>query len=116
MRGGAWRWIGSGAVLCLLMPPPALAGGDAPNGRALAARWCASCHQVEPDSPSNGIALSFQMLASQNRYETEWQRTWLADPHPPIKGIIFSRQQIDDVVAYLDAITTEPSPLLTPSP
>jgi mono/diheme cytochrome c family protein len=32
-------------------------------------------------------------------------RAWLADPHPPMPNFNLSRQQIDDIVAYLDSLT-----------
>jgi mono/diheme cytochrome c family protein len=32
-------------------------------------------------------------------------RGWLADPHPPMPNLNLSRQEIDDILAYLESLT-----------
>jgi hypothetical protein len=33
-----------------------------------------------------------------------WLRTWLIDPHPPMPNLHLSRQEIDDIIAYLSSL------------
>ena len=93
-------------VIALLTASPiASAEGSAEAGRRLAQRWCASCHQVEPGAPAKDIAPPFASLGVQRGKDPGWIRAWLANPHPPMQGINLSRQQIDDVVAYLQSLS-----------
>lgn len=66
--------------------------GDAVLGRALAERWCTSCHTA--GSRGSDVAPPLAQLL----------RGWLAVPHPPMRGIELSRQQIEDIIAYLRAL------------
>jgi mono/diheme cytochrome c family protein len=82
---------------------PAQAAGDAEAGHALARQWCASCHVVDR-SGGNGAdtAPPFPEIARRSQQDRNWVRAWLVAPHPPMPNLTLSRQEIDDVVAYLD--------------
>jgi len=82
----------------------ASAEGSAAAGKRLAQRWCASCHQVEPRGPAKDVAPPFASLGVQKGKDPGWVRAWLANPHPPMQGISLSRQQTDDIVAYLRSL------------
>ena len=82
----------------------ASAEGRAEAGRLLAQRWCASCHQVEPNAPAKDAAPPFASLGVQRGKDPGWIRAWLANPHPPMQGINLSRRQIDDIIAYLQSL------------
>lgn len=83
----------------------ASAAGSAVAGKRLAQQWCVSCHQIEPNGPAKDSAPPFASLGVQKGKDPGWIRAWLTDPHPPMKGINLSRQQIDDVVAYLQSLS-----------
>jgi len=52
-------------------------------------------------------ALPFSVVAKTNKERPAWIRGWLMDPHPPMLNISLSRQQIDDIVAYLGTLPTQ---------
>jgi mono/diheme cytochrome c family protein len=91
------------AALAALSTAASAAGGGA-AGKRLAQQWCASCHQVEPSAPAKDVAPPFASLGVQKGKDPGWIRAWLANPHPPMQGINLSRQQIDDIVAYLQSL------------
>ncbi len=82
----------------------ASAAGNAPAGKRLAERWCASCHQIEPSAPAKDAAPPFASLGVQKGKDPGWVRAWLVSPHPPMQGIDLSRQQTDDIVVYLQSL------------
>ncbi len=94
-------------ALLLAGPSPALsANGNAEAGKRLAQQWCSSCHQVEPTAAARDTAPPFASLGVQKGKDPGWIRAWLANPHPPMRDIALSRQQIDDVVAYLQSLAS----------
>lgn len=91
-------------VTLLAGSPISSAQGSADAGKRLAQQWCASCHQTEPNGPAKDVALPFASLGVEKGKDPGWVRAWLANPHPPMQGINLSRQQIDDIVAYLQSL------------
>ncbi|HEY0522930.1 MAG TPA: hypothetical protein VGD08_06045 [Stellaceae bacterium] len=65
-------------------PPAAPAAGDAQAGRAIAQRWCSSCHALDNAKTAADAAPSFPSVARNPNRSPQWWRTWLADPHPPM--------------------------------
>ena len=80
------------------------AAGDAEAGHRLAKQWCNTCHVVEESGSGQDTAPPFPIIAA-NRKERSWVRAWLVAPHPPMPNLNLTRQEIDDVVAYLDRLT-----------
>ena len=80
------------------------ASGNAEAGRQLVTRSCSSCHAVEAAKTATDGAPPFTLIARTNRERPAWIRGWLMSPHPPMPNISLSRQQIDDIVAYLNTI------------
>ena len=91
-------------IASLSVGSAALAEGSAAAGKRLAQQWCAGCHQVEPKAPAKDVAPPFASLGVRKGKDPGWVRAWLTNPHPPMQGINLSRQQIDDVVAYLQSL------------
>jgi cytochrome c len=85
------------AALCL--SGGAQAAGDPENGRAMAERWCTSCHAVGRGTAGSDAAPSFPTLARERSQEQ--LRRWLSEPHPPMPNLALTRAEIEDVVAYL---------------
>jgi mono/diheme cytochrome c family protein len=83
------------------------ASGNAEAGRQLATRSCSSCHATEAAKTATDGAPPFTLIAKTNRERPAWIRGWLMSPHPPMPNISLSRQQIDDIVAYLGTIPAQ---------
>lgn len=94
-------------VLCLSYP--AYAAGNADAGRKLAMRSCTTCHAAAETVTATDGAPPLSYVARDNKKNPAWIRGWLMDPHPPMPGIMLSRQQIDDIIAYLNALSDETS-------
>lgn len=93
-------------ALLLLLTTPALAQpepGDARAGQHLAATWCANCHQVAPTGPgpANDAAASFSAIAAMPSTTSMSLRVFLQSPHGAMPDYRLSREQMDDIVAYL---------------
>ncbi len=89
--------------LLTLALAPARAAGDAQAGHQLAKQWCNTCHVIEPSGAGPDTAPPFPAIA-RGRKDRSWVRAWLAAPHPPMPNLSLTRQEIDDVVAYLDSL------------
>jgi cytochrome c len=93
----------AGIVACFALPAIA-ATGDADAGRALVLRSCTSCHATNATTAATDGAPPLSFVARDNKQNPAWIRGWLMDPHPPMPGIMLSRKQIDDVIAYLNTL------------
>lgn len=93
------------AILSLSVASAAMAAGDEQAGKDLARRWCSGCHIVDRSGGGTDAAPPFPVIARRNPKDRTWLRAWLTDPHPPMPNLNLSRQQIDDVVAYLDSLS-----------
>jgi cytochrome c len=83
------------------------ASGSAEAGRQLVTRSCSSCHATEAAKTATDGAPPFTLIAKTNRERPAWIRGWLMSPHPPMPNISLSRQQIDDIIAYLGTIPSQ---------
>ena len=83
------------------------ASGNAEAGRQLAMRSCSSCHAIDAAKTATDNAPPFAVVAKANKERPAWIRGWLMSPHPPMPNISLSRQQIDDIVAYLGTVPTD---------
>ena len=88
-----------GSAFAAALPP-----GNAEAGKQLVLNSCIACHApMGATSATDGVPpLSF--LAKDNKADPRWVRGWLMDPHPPMPGIMLSRQQVADVIAYLSTL------------
>jgi len=91
------------AATFLAYAPIAYAAGvpNADAGRQLVQRSCSSCHALNAASTATDGAPPLSVIAKDNKERPAWIRGWLMEPHPPMPSISLSRQQIDDVIAYL---------------
>jgi mono/diheme cytochrome c family protein len=103
------RLLGAGAFgAALLWSIPAwAAAGNIEAGRQLVNTSCTTCHLAPEVRGGTDAAPPFVVIARNNRNRPGWIRTWLTDPHPPMQGINLTRQQIDDVTAYLMSLARE---------
>jgi mono/diheme cytochrome c family protein len=89
-------------IFFIVAASPVSAAGDARAGHELATLWCTSCHIVDDSGHGSDAAPPFSNVAG--RKGNRWLRAWLAAPHPPMPNFNLSRQQIDDIVAYLGSL------------
>jgi mono/diheme cytochrome c family protein len=96
-----------GLVLSMtLLAPAAWAQGDTTVttvGRDLAIDWCSECHLVaaeQPNVPSDAVP-SFFAVADRASTTEMSLRAFLTTPHGEMPNIMLSREQIDDIVAYI---------------
>lgn len=81
--------------------------GDADKGLLLAKQWCASCHLVAADQASTvqTMAPPFAVVAKgMDAARQEQLRTWLTVPHAAMPDLKLSRQDIADLLAYLQRL------------
>jgi len=77
---------------------------SAENGQKIAEDWCAACHTVSARSPGRDTAPPFSAIARNRAFDRDKLIQVLADPHPPMPKIHLSRQQLDDVIAYIHSL------------
>lgn len=84
---------------------PAFAAGDAAAGKALAERWCSSCHIVTAEQKTATTeAPPFADIAARHADAIDALAGFLADPHPPMPQMSLTRQEIDDLLAYIGSL------------
>ena len=94
-----WSRVGLG-VLVLLAAACEARAADVIVGQDIVERTCAVCHVAGGDKGSDA-APPLETIAKRQPADLGWIRAWLADPHPPMPNPNLTRQEIDDVVLYL---------------
>ena len=95
------------AALLALIGDSALAAGHAEEGKAIAERWCAACHQVSPEQTTASADVPSFMTIAQMRATPSALAAlegFLADPHPVMPDMSLTRQEIRDLVAYIGSL------------
>jgi mono/diheme cytochrome c family protein len=90
----------------VLTAPAAWAQGDTTvnaAGQDLALKWCSECHLVARDQPepASDAAPSFFEVADRSSTTEISLRAFLMSPHGEMPNIMLTREQIDEVVAYI---------------
>jgi mono/diheme cytochrome c family protein len=83
--------------------------GDAAVGRQLAERWCSSCHVVGPTTvrgTSNG-APTFTAIARMKSTTALSLRVFLVTPHARMPDLHLTRNEIDNIGAYILSLRRE---------
>ena len=84
---------------------PALAQGDPAAGRDIVRSWCTACHVVDLEGTGADAGPPLPTLLAGKQRSADEIRGWLADPHPPMPNLNLSRQEIEDILAYLESLT-----------
>jgi mono/diheme cytochrome c family protein len=81
------------------------AAADVAKGTQLARQWCANCHVV--DGTTSGMVQqgppSFRAVA-QGGLTGDQLRAFLTHPHAPMPDLALTRSEIDDLIAYIEAL------------
>jgi mono/diheme cytochrome c family protein len=88
----------------LLTPLNAWAIANPQAGEEIALQSCTMCHAPMATQGAKSAALSFSALAEQNKAKPGWTQAWMSNPHMARAGVKLSKDQADDVVAYLRLI------------
>lgn len=94
------------AITVVLLTPIAVCAdelGDPKAGRSLAVNHCSECHAVKEDevlSPNAG-APSFTSVANTSGMTGRALSAWLDTSHPTMPNFILTKQDRDDVIAYI---------------
>jgi mono/diheme cytochrome c family protein len=80
------------------------AASHSENGLRLAKAWCSGCHSVESTDQASDAAPSFSSIAKSSGEDSAWLRAWLSAPHPAMPDMNLTRDEIDDIVAYLASL------------
>ncbi len=92
------------AILTSSIPALGAPAADVGAGRQLVLQSCSSCHDTGTTATTTDGAPPLSFIAKDNKLRPAWIRGWLMDPHPPMPGIMLSRKQIDDIIAYLNSL------------
>jgi mono/diheme cytochrome c family protein len=99
--------VAAGAAIVFLVAAsdhPALAEGSRDAGLRLAQFWCSGCHALEDAPSATDVAPSFPSIARASGQDRRWLTTWLMAPHPRMPDFTLSREEIEDVIAYLSSL------------
>jgi mono/diheme cytochrome c family protein len=78
------------------------AQGDAEAGRKLAETWCAACHHIESQGAGAGaVAPSFADVAKLPSTTALALKVFLRTSHATMPNLQLTRQETDDVIAYI---------------
>ena len=92
------------AGFMLLSMPAASAAGDTAAGKDLATQWCASCHLIGDSGTASDGARPFAALAKDPKMSSDRLSAFLTEPHGGMPGLSLSRQEIDDLVAFIESL------------
>lgn len=100
------RRVAQTVVALLAATPIPLAAqeiGDVAAGSRLAATWCSSCHIVTPSAQtgaSTGVP-TFAAIARMPSTTSMSLRAFLQTPHARMPDLHLSRDETDNVIAYI---------------
>ena len=95
------------AVIAISAAAPVRAQGDPEVGRELAQTWCTSCHVVDHEGHGADAGPALPTLLGDGQRTADEVRGWLAAPHPPMPNFDLTRQEIEDIVAYLETLAEQ---------
>jgi mono/diheme cytochrome c family protein len=109
---GTWTGRFGGRMIALLnaflvlLAPLSTAAQHVPNpaaGRKLAENWCSSCHVVGPsqDRGTSTGAPAFAAVADMSSTTAMSLRVFLVTPHWRMPDLHLTRDEIDDITAYI---------------
>ena len=107
MRALSNRFVMAAVLLMLLDSGAAFSAGRPEEGKVIAQRWCAICHQVSPEQTVTSADVpSFMMIAEMRATPSALAALegFLADPHPVMPDMSLTRQEISDLVAYIGSL------------
>ena len=96
-----------GAAALILLGAATAGAQDLDRGRALAERWCATCHVVGPEHPGGDAGPTFEAVANRDGQTLGGILAWLFEPHPPMPDMLLSPFEYGDLAAYIMSLREE---------
>ena len=90
------------------LPKPGELNGDPLLGEAIAKRWCADCHTLGDGPTASDQAPGFRAIARGPRGTPELIRAFLTQPHAPMPQMQLSRNEIENLIAYIRQLGNRP--------
>ena len=90
-------------VPALAFSHPAFAA-DIDNGLKLSKLWCAACHVVASDQTAARVDVPTFSDIARRKTEKKPLAVFLAEPHGKMPNMSLSRNEIDDIVAYIRSL------------
>ena len=79
--------------------------GNAERGGQLAERWCSTCHLVsDAQAQATTEAPTFQSIAERSPEAIDALAAFLMDPHPPMPDLSLTREDIRDLLSYIESL------------
>ena len=94
-------YFGPLAALLIMSWSSMVEAQDPRQGLILARHWCTACHLVEAGQFASDAAPPFATIAKDPANTPERLQHWLDAPHPAMPDLKLSRDEQDDVIAYL---------------
>lgn len=93
------------AGLAISVSQSAVLAADIAHGKAIAERWCASCHLVAPEQrQANTDAMPFATVAHDPHFDAGRLAFFLLDPHPKMPDMSLARVEAADLAAYIGSL------------
>jgi len=74
----------------------------AAHGKVMAETWCSACHLVSPEqNRANADVPTFLSISKRLPTDADFLAAFIANPHPPMPNLSLSRQDIQDLLAYI---------------
>ena len=75
------------------------------GGTQLAERWCSTCHIVsDTQEQATTEAPTFQSIAERSPEAIDALAAFLMDPHPPMPDLSLTREDIRDLLSYIESL------------
>ncbi|MFV0280153.1 MAG: c-type cytochrome [Rhodoblastus sp.] len=100
-------------VLAVMGAASPAIGADVENGLKISKQWCAACHVVAPDQTSASVDVPTFGDIARRKTEKKPLAAFLAEPHGKMPNMSLTRNEIDDIVAYIRSLGpagAEPEP------
>jgi len=100
-RASRIKWV----LLIISVVAAHPANADITKGGQLAGQWCVNCHMIDSkraDALPQGPP-SFPAIARSGK-SAEQLRTFLSHPHGAMPDLALTREEIDDLVGYIETL------------
>lgn len=105
MRPNMRKLLTGAAGLLIFVAGTNNASADAQRGQVIAEQWCSACHLVSPEQVRalDGVP-TFGEIARRGDVTADGLRVFLSTPHPVMPDMALTRDEIRDIVRYLNTL------------